>query len=146
MRISDAGLDIIKKYEGLRLAAYFCPAGVPTIGYGHTKTVTGTDVRNRKFITLDEADRLLKEDIKFFEDQVTKLVTVPLNQNQFDALVSLVYNIGPGAFKGSTLRLLLNSANYKDAADQFGVWRRGGGKVLPGLVKRRAEERELFLT
>ena len=139
--VSPAGLSLIKKYEGCRTNAYKCPAGVWTIGYGHTKGVSqGMMISHR------DADKLLEEDLKYFESAVSSAVTVPINQNQFDALVSLAFNIGVGAFDKSTLLARLNSKNYRGAAEQFLRWTRGGGKVLPGLVKRRQEERELFLS
>ena len=139
--VSQAGLALIKKYEGCRTNAYKCPAGVWTIGYGHTKGVSqGMMISHR------DADRLLEEDLKYFESAVSSAVTVPINQNQFDALVSLAFNIGVGAFDKSTLLARLNRKGYVLAANQFLRWTRGGGKVLPGLVKRRQEERELFLS
>lgn len=139
-RISKNGIDLIKNWEGCRVIAYLCPANVWTIGYGHTKTA-----RPGMMISHTEADRLLLEDLKRFEEAVRRLVTVPLNQNQFDALVSFVFNVGEGAFKGSTLLKLLNAGNYSDAANQFGKWVYAGKKVLPGLVARREAEYQLFI-
>lgn len=139
MKTSDTGLALIKRFEGLRLKAYRCPAGILTIGYGTTR-----GVKTGQTITEARADELLREDVQAFEQAVTETVTVPLTQGQFDALVSLTYNIGPGAFRASTLLRLLNRGEYAQAAAQFDRWNRGGGKVLPGLVKRRAAERRLF--
>lgn len=148
LTISEAGVNLIKKYEGLKLKAYLCPVGVPTIGYGHTKTVSAADVRNGKVITEQVADALLRADIKSFEKVVSKLIKVEINQNQFDALVSFVFNVGEGAFAKSTLLRKIN-AKDRSASDEFIKWVNGtvnGKKVqLPGLVKRRAEERDLFL-
>lgn len=138
MNTSPAGAEIIKKAEGLKLKPYLCPAGVLTVGYGHTGNVKGT-------ITEAEAEALLKADLLKFEEAVLKHVRVPLKQHQFDALVSFVYNVGTGAFANSTLVKLLNQGKYKEAADQFPRWNKSNGKVLPGLVTRRAKERELFL-
>lgn len=140
-KISDKGINLIKKFEGCSLSAYKCPANVWTIGYGHT----GADVTQGKRISQEEAERLLRQDLTVHCNNVSKLVKVPLNQNQFDALVSLEYNIGYNAFSKSTLLRLLNQKKYKEAAEQFAVWRMGGGRVLSGLVKRREAEKELFL-
>ncbi len=139
-QIGQKGLDLIKRFEGLKLRSYKCPAGVWTIGYGHTKNVTANQI-----ITSEQAEQLLRSDLRVFEKVVSDAVTVPLNQNQFDALVSLAFNIGGGAFGSSTLLRMLNAANYSGAADQFLRWNRAGDKVLDGLSKRRAAERALFL-
>lgn len=139
--ISDAGICLIKQFEGCRLEAYRCAAGVPTIGYGHTSGVAmGTK------ITQEEADRYLREDLKSFEHAVNCALTRPVSQNQFDALVSFTYNLGAGALKGSTLLKLLNAGNIKGAADEFPKWNKAAGKVLEGLTKRRMKERQLFLS
>ena len=140
LRTSKAGIDLIKSHEGLRLNAYMCPANVLTIGYGHTRNVYPGQV-----ITQQEAIALLKEDLVRFEDAVNKYVTVPLSQNQFDALVSFSFNVGISAFANSTLLRVLNLGNSFQAASQFSRWVHGGGQRLPGLVRRRKEERELFL-
>ena len=142
MNVSEKGIDLIKQFEGCRFAAYKCPGGVWTIGYGHT----GIDVSPDLEITQQEAERLLKSDLIIHCNNVEKLVKVPLNQNQFDALVSLEYNIGYGAFKNSTLLKLLNEKKYKEAAEQFERWKYEGGKVLAGLVRRREKEKALFLS
>lgn len=142
MNISEKGIKLIKNFEGCRLEAYKCPAGIWTVGYGHT----GSTVHQGLKISQSEADSLLKTDLIIHCNNVSKLVKVPLNQNQFDALVSLEYNIGYGNFSRSTLLKLLNAKNYKGAAEQFAVWRLGGGKILPGLVKRRKAEKDLFLS
>lgn len=139
MHINEAGLDIIKRSESLRLRAYRDAVGIPTIGYGHTRTA-----RMGTSITEPEAERLLREDLEDAESAVHCFVTVPLNENQFSALVSLVFNIGAGAFKLSTLRKLLNKGRYDEAAAQFGRWNKAGKKVLRGLVTRRAAEQSLF--
>lgn len=141
MNVSEKGISLIKNFEGCRLEAYKCPAGVPTIGYGHT----GSEVHVGMKITQSEADRLLKNDLIIHCNNVSKLVKVPLNQNQFDALVSLEYNIGYGAFLKSTLLMLLNQKKYNEAAEQFLRWKYAGGKVLAGLERRRKAEKELFL-
>ena len=141
MNISKKGIDLIKRYEGCRLKAYKCPAGVWTIGYGHTNNVRPDDI-----ITQDDAEELLKRDLKVHEDNVKRVVKIALTQNQFDALVSFEYNVGYGAFANSTLLKLLNAGNYNGASKQFERWVYAGDRVLEGLVKRRKAERELFLS
>jgi len=140
MSPSDKALELIRQFEGLRLAAYKCPAGVPTIGYGTTK-----GVKMGMTVTKDEAERLLQADVYPFSQQINKLVKVKLNQNQFDALVSFVYNVGAGAFAESTMLKLINQSLLDDAANQFVRWNKANGEVLPGLTRRRMAERDLFL-
>lgn len=140
MNVSDDGIDLIKQFEGCRLTAYLCPAGVWTIGYGHTGSVNKGDA-----IDEDEADILLRADLRRFERSVSKLVGVPLSQGQFDALVSFAFNLGGGALQRSTLRQKLNRGDYDGAAEQFMKWTRAGGRVLAGLVRRRQAEYELFM-
>lgn len=141
MQTSQVGLELIKRWEGYRTNAYLCPANVWTIGYGHTKGVKRGDKISRK-----QAEQLLIKDLEYYKRGVRDAVKVPLNQNQFDALVSFCYNVGVNAFKGSTLVTLLNRKQYILAAEQFLRWTRGGGRVLPGLVSRRKDEYELFLS
>lgn len=143
MNISAAGLALIKQFEGLKLAAYPDPGtgGEPyTIGYGHTGGVKRTDT-----CTLAQASAWLQGDVQGAVRALADMIAVPVTQGQFDACVSLAYNIGISAFRGSTLLRLLNASRYQAAADEFTRWNRAGGKVLPGLVKRRAAERALFL-
>jgi lysozyme len=140
MKISAAGLAEIKKHEGLRLNAYLpTPDDVWTIGYGSTKGVKEGDV-----ITEDEAHFKLLRDIAWAEDCVNAVVQVALKQSQFDALVSLVLNIGAGAFRSSTLLRLLNEGDYEGASGQFVRWSRQKGRILAGLAARRAIERDMF--
>lgn len=139
MQISKAGLDLIKQFEGLYLKAYRCPAGVPTIGYGHT-----AGVAMGQTITQQQADDYLRRDVRQFERAVARQVSVPLTQGQLDALVSFAFNLGEGALAQSTLLRLLNAGDYAGAAAQFERWNKAGGRVLPGLVRRRAAERALF--
>ena len=140
-------LSIIKKHEGLRLKAYICPAGVPTIGYGSTRYADGRRIQMGDVITEKEAEQMLINDVRKFEAEIIASVTIPLNDNQLSALVSFVYNVGAFAFRKSTLRKKVN-ANRDDLTikDEFMKWVRGGGKILPGLVKRRAEEAKLYFT
>ena len=140
MQPSEKGLALIRQFEGLRLAAYKCSAGIPTVGYGTTK-----GVKMGMTITADEANRLLREDAQRFADHIAELVKVPLNQNQADSLISFVYNVGPYAFAKSTMLKLINQGLIEDAANQFLRWNRAGGQVLAGLTRRRIAERELFL-
>jgi lysozyme len=146
MITNAAGLSLIRQAEGLRLRAYLCPANVWTIGIGTTVYPDGRKVRSGDKCTEQQADRYLAHDLQEFERAVAAMVTVPVTSNQFSALVSLAYNVGISALRGSTLLRLLNAGDYAGAANQFPRWNRGGGRVLPGLVKRRAAERDLFLS
>ena len=139
LKTSAKGVAIIKRWEGLRLNAYRCPAGVWTIGYGHTKGVKPGDR-----ITRRQAEKYFLEELPVYEEAVKRNVKAELNQNQFDALVSFVYNVGERQFKNSTLLRLLNQSKYFEAAKQFKRWIYAGSKPLPGLIKRRREEFELF--
>lgn len=145
MKTGQAGLDLIKSFEGLRLDAYLCPARVWTIGYGHTGTVDGKLIRSGMRITAEKAEELLKEDLDKFERYVDRYVTTKITQNQFDALVSFAYNCGPGALQKSTLLKRVNSGLFVKASQEFLKWNKGGGKVLTGLTKRRKEEVALFM-
>ena len=135
MKTSQKGIDLIKKFEGCVLKAYKCPAGVWTIGYGHT-----SGVKEGQKITKTKAEELLKEDLKEFEGYVNNL-KLTLNQNQFDALVSFTYNCGPG-----NLKKLVKNRTLQQIADALPLYNKSAGVVLNGLVRRRKEERELFLT
>lgn len=140
MKTSKNGINLIKNFEGCRLEAYLCPAMVWTIGYGHTENVKRGDK-----ITEVQAETLLIIDLQKFENAVNNAVRVPLNQNQFDALVSFTFNIGIGNFKSSTLLKKLNASEYGLAACEFGRWNKSRGRILDGLTKRRRAEKELFL-
>lgn len=149
MQISARGLKLIADFEGLRLKAYPDPGtgNEPwTIGYGTTVYPDGRKVKKGDVISPEQALDYLRHDSKKFSDAVNRAVRVPLNQNQFDALVSFTYNLGEGAFNRSTLLTKINSHNYRDAADEFGKWIYAGGRILAGLVRRRNAERDLFLT
>lgn len=141
MKCNEDGLGIIRQFEGLKLKAYKCPAGVWTIGYGHT----GKDVGQGDAITEETAERLLRQDVQWAEKAVEKLVYVPLNQNQFSALISFIYNIGESAFRASRSLSILNRKHYLEFSDLLLVWNKAGGKELPGLTRRRKAERALFL-
>ena len=145
MVVSLFGIDLICGFEGLRLKAYDDGVGVWTIGFGTTIYPNGIRVKKGDTCTEAQAKAYMAYDLKKFESTVNSAVTVPLNQNQFDALVSLAYNIGTGAFSESTLVKKLNANNIRGAADQFDVWVNAGGKRMQGLVNRRAKEKEVFL-
>ncbi|USR72469.1 lysozyme [Acinetobacter junii] len=143
--ISKTGIDLISSFEGIRLNAYDDGVGVWTIGIGTTVYPNGVKVKKGDKCTLEQAKSYFAHDLKRFEASVNNLVKVPLSQNQFDALVSLTYNIGSGNFASSTLLKKLNAKDYQGAADQFPRWNKAKGKVLNGLVRRREAERALFL-
>ena len=150
MKTSQRGIDIIKEHEGLKLTAYLCPAGVPTIGWGHTRTVTLADVHAQRRITREEAERLLSEDLQMFERGVLNACTIVPNQNQFDAFVSLSFNIGLGALGRSTALRRHNEGDFDSAANAIELWNKarvnGVLTVMRGLVRRRAAEKALYLT
>ena len=143
MRTSDNGKALIKKYEGCKLKAYKCPAGVPTIGYGNTYYFSGVKVSLGDTITQDEAEKLLTELLPKYENTVKRSIHVELNQNQFDALVSFCWNCGSS-------RTLFKLINEKTSDEIIHSWLtthyiRGGGKILNGLIKRRLSEADLFI-
>lgn len=146
LTLSQQCLDLIKEYEGYSAVPYKCSAGVPTIGYGATwypdsgKKVTMQD----KSITKTTANAMLKSMVQSYADAVQRYVQVPISQNQFDALVSLTYNIGKESFRTSTLLRLLNQRDYLGAADQFKRWNKDSGRIRSGLTRRRAAEKALF--
>ncbi|MFI7997869.1 lysozyme [Serratia marcescens] len=146
MNISKSGIELIKRFEGLRLKAYQDSVGVWTIGYGWTQPVDGKKVGPRMQIDQATADRLLKCGVVQYEQGVNQLVKVKITQGQFDALVSFAYNLGLRSLSTSTLLQKLNAGDKQGAADQFGRWVNAGGKRLDGLVARRAAEREMFLS
>lgn len=144
MKISDSGLAALKREEGCKLIAYPDSRGVWTIGTGHTGKVDGVAVHKGMTITQDTADRLLRDDLSWVEHCIAERVTVPLNQNQHDALCSLIFNIGANAFIGSSVRRYLNAGNYTAAADAFLKWSRAGSNPTI-LAPRRGRERAMFL-
>ena len=140
LRTGAKGLALIKSFEGLELRAYKCPADVLTIGYGST----GPHVKPNMVITEKQAEDLLRQDLVRFERAVTRLVTVPISQNQYDALVSFTFNLGEGNFSRSTLLKRVNARDFSGAQREFAKWNRAGGVVLAGLTRRRAAEARLF--
>lgn len=139
MKASEKAIALIAEYEGFRGSAYKCPAGIWTCGYGHTLGVTAGVTCSK-----EQALAWLAEDVGGAEKYVSALVKVPLSQNQFDALVSFVFNLGAGSLKSSTMLRLINAGNYSQAANEFGKWVMAGGKTQPGLVRRRAAEKKMF--
>ena len=139
MKLGEKGTEILKYFEGCKLTAYQDSVGVWTIGYGHTK-----GVYNGMTITQEEAEQMLLTELEEYEGYIEDMVTVPLTQNQFDALVVWIYNLGPTNFRNSTLLKELNAGNYNAAGQEITRWNKAGGKVLAGLVKRREAEAELF--
>lgn len=146
MKISENGIELIKEFEGYKSEAYQCTSGIWTIGYGHTKNVQKNDT-----CSVEEATEFLKQDVEIAERAINQLVKVELNQNQFDALVSFVFNIGVGnkvskkGFAGSTMLAFLNAGHFPLAAGQFDRWVYSKSEISKGLVKRRKKEKELFL-
>ena len=146
MKISNKGLELIKEFEGFSANAYLCPAKIPTIGYGNTFWEDGRKVRIGEQISKSKALELLEFVAnKDFADKIFPLIKVQINQNQFDAMVSLAYNIGVGAFSNSTLLKRVNAKDFIGAGNEFLKWDNSGGKPLLGLTRRRQREKELFL-
>ena len=139
MNIGSKGIELIKHFEGCELEAYKCAAGVWTIGYGHIKGVTPESV-----ITQEQAEQMLVEELNEYEGYINDMVTTPLSQNQFDALVSWVYNLGGGNLKASTLLKVVNQGEFDGVPAQIMRWNKAGGKVLEGLTRRRQAEADLF--
>lgn len=137
---SRKGLDLIKKFEGCKLSAYLCPAGVLTIGWGRT-----TNVKRGDTCTQAQADAWLVQEYDAFERKVRALIKVAVTPNQLGALVSFAYNVGVGALQSSTLLRLLNQGDYTGAAAQFARWDKAAGKTLAGLTRRRKAEADLFV-
>lgn len=146
MQLTRAGLDLIKRHEGLRLTAYLCPAGKWTIGYGHTSAAGLPIVKKGMKIGQAEADRILLDDLKVFEAYVTNAVKVKLSPSQYSALVSFCYNVGPTYFNKSSVLKAVNTKRFDQVPSRLALWNMGGGRVLPGLVKRRADEGNLFMS
>ena len=140
LKTSQEGIALIKKFEGCELTAYQCSAGVWTIGYGHTK-----GVEKGMTISKESAEEMLVEELHEYEGYINNHVTCPLSQNQFDALVSWVYNLGSSNLLASTLLKVLNKGDYDGVPAQIKRWNKAGGKVLDGLIRRREAEALLFL-
>ncbi|MBT9165106.1 MAG: Lysozyme RrrD [candidate division WS2 bacterium] len=138
-RVTQRGLEFIKRWEGFSPVPYYCSAGVRTIGWGHVIKPTETLLR----VSEQEAEALLVQDLFVAERAVLRLIRVPLTDNQFDSLTSFTFNVGSGALQRSTLRARLNRGDY-DVREQFLRWIRAGGKVIRGLLRRRIAEANMF--
>lgn len=140
MTLSEKGLNFIKSFEGFSSTAYLCPAGYETIGYGHLIK------KNEEFTSISDSEalELLRKDILHAENKVNRLTHVELTQNQFDAIVSFVFNVGAGAYQRSTLRAKINRREHQEASLEFMKWIRVNGVVSKGLVNRRFAEAELY--
>jgi len=146
MKINNAGLELVKSFEGMRLAPYKCAAGIPTIGIGATFYQDGRKVTMQDPpMTEAQVTALLQFHLQKFEKDVSRLVKVPLGSNQFSALVSFAFNCGTGNLQNSTLLKKLNALDYAGAANEFLKWDKANKQVLAGLTRRRKAERELFL-
>ena len=144
-KVSEEGINLIKRFEGFSETVYICPAGYPTIGYGHV--VLGNEMESfAEEISEEQATDLLRQDVAIAEHAVVQHINVPLTNGQFDALVSFTFNLGSGALQRSTLRRKLNRQEYRLAAKEFGRWVWADGKKLKGLIRRRQAEAELFNT
>ena len=152
MQMSQGGLDnLLKKFEGCKLKAYRCPAGILTIGYGHTSAAGAPEVTEGMTITQKDAENILKNDLGKYEQPVAAMVKVELEQNQFDVLVDFVYNAGVGALKSSTLLKRVNAGDFDAVPDELMKWTKGkipgkGMQVLPGLLRRRQAESAWWIT
>ena len=145
LSLPDAALNLVAAFEGFRAEPYRCPAGVWTVGYGFTRRPDGSRVESDDPPTTETFARVrLRRELLKTGRVVCRLVVCPLTSNQFGALTSFTYNVGSGNFKASTLRQKLNRGDYAGACLEFPKWRRAGGKILPGLVRRRTAEQRLF--
>ena len=144
--INEAGLGIIKSFEGWRSSVYHCGARW-TIGWGSTYDSNGDRVTpDHPDIDKAEGEDLLRQEVRHVEKTIARVVKAPLTENQFSSLVSFVYNVGSGNFFRSTMRQKISRLDYEGAADELPKWRRAAGRILPGLVRRRVAERNLFLS
>ena len=144
--INERGIEMVKSFEGLALRPYVCAGGVVSVGYGCTVSRTGGPFNlDMESISETEAEALLVRDLESSEGWVSRLIKTALTENQYSALTSFTFNVGAGALQRSTLRMKLNRSEYQGAADEFPKWRMAGGRILAGLVRRRAAERALFL-
>jgi lysozyme len=142
--VTEQGMALVKRFEGFSATVYICPAGFPTIGYGHLLR-DGERLILDDGISLAEAEQLLRNDLRTAEQAVLRLINVPLTDGQFGALVSFTYNLGSGALQSSTLRRKLNRREYVSVPKELRRWVWAGGRKMAGLVRRRAAEANLFL-
>jgi lysozyme len=146
MQVNENGLTLIRKFEGFRARAYRDAVGVWTIGYGHTSRAGPPQVKAGLVVTRARAAQILAKDVAMFAEGVAGLVTAVLNDNQFSALVSFAYNVGLGNFRKSSVLSAVNREDFEAVPRRLALWSRAGGRVLPGLVRRRAAEAALFAT
>ena len=145
MKVPDEGLSLIKRFEGFRGLAYRCPSGVWTIGYGHTSQAGPPAVAPGMLMSEPTAEKILRSDVEAFAQGVTAELRRDIDDAQFSALVSFAYNVGLGACRSSSVLKAVNAGDFEAVPRRLGLWVKGGGKVLPGLVKRRAAEAALFM-
>jgi lysozyme len=146
MRVNEAALTIIKSFEGFSSDPYLDPIGIPTIGFGSIWSANGDRISmDHPPVDKNKATELLQREVRHVEAAIGRLIKAELTENMFSAIASLAYNIGTGNLQRSTLRIKLNRGKYLDAADEFPKWRKAGGRVLKGLVRRRIAERALFV-
>jgi lysozyme len=143
--VPPQAVEIIKQHEGLRLEVYQDSAGHYTIGYGHKNATPPPCDSCTRPVTPEVAEGLLKNDLEFIAHEIQQFITTDLNDNQMSAVISFAFNLGAHAFAGSTLLKEINAGNFDNAADEFLKWDHAGGRVLPGLLARRTDERNLFL-
>lgn len=146
MQVTQEGLALIRRFEGFRATAYRCPAGVWTIGFGHTSQAGSPAVTPGMTIGEDEANRILAADVQRFADEVGPLLARPVTPVQFSALVSFAYNVGTPAFRRSSVLKAVNAGRLGEVPARLRLWVKAGGRVLPGLERRRAAEAELFMS
>ena len=146
MQVTEEGLALIRRFEGFRATAYRCPAGVWTIGYGHTSQAGPPVVTAGMTVREAVADRMLREDVRRFAAEVRALLVREVSAAQFSALVSFAYNVGIGAFRSSSVLRAVNAGRLEQVPSRLQLWVKGGGRVLPGLQRRRAAEAELFMS
>ena len=144
MRMTEEGLALIKRFEGFRAEAYRCPAGVWTVGYGHTSAAGSPPVKRGMTVTRAEAEDILRRDVDAFARDVLESLTAALNDRQFSALVSFAYNVGITNFRKSSVLACVNGGALASVPQRLALWNKAKGRVLPGLVKRRAAEAEMF--
>jgi len=144
MNMTQEGLALIKRFEGFRAKAYRCPAGVWTIGYGHTSQSGAPEIKAGMRLSRQKASPILAKDIERFAGGVRRAATVTLNEQQFSALVSFAYNVGLAAFRSSSVLKAVNQSDFAAVPRRLSLWVKADGRVLPGLVKRRAAEAALF--
>jgi lysozyme len=144
MDVDDAALDLIRRFEGLRLDASRCPAGIWTIGYGHTAAAGPPEVRPGQRITVAEAERLLRADAARIAGAIRPMITREVSRAQFAALVSFAFNVGPSAFRRSSVLKAVNAGDFERVPQRLALWVKANGRTLPGLIRRRAAEAAVF--